>query len=237
MASSYFYIGSERGNLWKAAKGGSGPKLYTVEDPGRTWGTKTLAEWKAEGLNENQLTEVSAPMTGKQLGAALALGMGLGADLGSAIGKGIIASGSAAALRSQAAVTEDNAQIAQMGVEQAFRFGEAQIAQIGRQQAEVKARQRVAFAANGLSIGVGSTAEIAATTDINAETDKQTARLNALMKAWGYRRQRRMAFAQAEGQRIMAKATRTAGYVTMGADLMNTAFNAWAGATGGLSGD
>lgn len=238
MASSYFYAGSERGNLWRLVR--TTPTkttpLYSLADPGRTWGNfgtdKDLSYWEDNGfsiLDLNQTGSVTTEDTTAQVAGAAALGAKIGSEIGSAVGTGITARGAASALSSQAAVTEDNAHVAQFGVEQAFRYGEAQIAQIGRKQAETKARQRVAFAANGLALGVGSTAEVAASTDINAEMDKDTARMNALMRAWGYRRQRMMGFAQAKGQRLMARATRSAGNATMFAGLAGTALNAWAG--------
>ena len=171
-------------------------------------------------------------LTASGWAGAAGIGMEIGKGVGEAIGGYITAKATASALCAQASVSEDNARVAQFGVEQAFRAGETQLAQIGYKQAETKARQRVAYAANGIAIGVGSSAEVMASTDIEAEVDKITARQNALSQAWGYRRQRMMSFAQAEGNRIMAKATTSAGRVNMYAGLASTALSAWAGFSG-----
>lgn len=166
-------------------------------------------------------------------GGAAGIGYGIGKGVGDALSAYITARGTAAVLAAQASITEDNGYFAQMGVEQAFRAGEAQIAAVGMKQADVKAQQRTAFAANGIAIGVGSAAEQAASTDIQAEVDKITAQQNALAQAWGYRRQRMMAFAQAKGQRIMADATRSAGRTQMLGGIASTAAQAVGGFMGG----
>lgn len=185
----------------------------------------------------NTRVKIGEKTTGGELTAsgwagAAGIGMEIGKGVGDAIGGYITAKATATALRAQAAISEDNARVAQFGVEQAFRAGELQLAQIGHKQAETKAQQRVAYAANGIAIGVGSSAEAMASTDLQAEADKITARQNALAQAWGYRRQRMMAFATAEGNRIMAKATTKAGRVNMYAGLASTALSAWAGFAG-----
>lgn len=186
----------------------------------------------------NTRVKIGEKTTGGELttagwAGAAGIGMEIGKGVGEAIGGYLTARATASALYAQAAISEDNARVAQFGVEQAFRAGELQLAQIGYKQSETKARQRVAYAANGIAIGVGSSAEVMASTDIEAEQDKITARQNALAQAWGYRRQRMMAFATAEGNRIMAKATTKAGRVSMYAGLASTALSAWAGFAGG----
>ncbi len=189
-------------------------KVYSVGEPNsrRVIGEKTV------------ITNKLGAFVGKA-----GIGYSIGKGAGDAVASYITARGTASALASQASVTKDNGYVAQMGVEQAFRAGEAQIAAIGMKQADVKAQQRTAFAANGIAIGVGSAAELAASTDLQAEVDKITARQNALAQAWGYRRQRMMSFAQAEGQRIMANATKSAGRVQMFAGLASTALQAAGG--------
>lgn len=177
-------------------------------------------------------TVQSKQLTGRGAVGAVGVGMAIGSQIGKAVGGYITAKGQASALRSQAAISEANAQVAQFGVEQAFRAGEAQVAAIGLKQAETKAAQRNAFAANGVAVGVGSSAEVMASTDLQAAVDKMTAKQNALAQAWGYRRQRMMSIAQAEGQRIMAGATTRAGRVGMYAGLASAALGAWAGFSG-----
>lgn len=160
---------------------------------------------------------------------ALGIGLSLGKGFGDAVGGYLTARDTASALNAQASVSEDNARLAQMGAEQAFKAGEYQMAMIGQKQAETKAKQKAAIAANGIAIGVGSAAEQTASTDISATQDKIIAQQNALMQAWGYRRQRMLSFARAEGMRKIASATRSAGLVNMAAGIAGTAVGGWAG--------
>lgn len=169
-------------------------------------------------------------ITGAGYAGAVGAGYSIGKGVGQAVGAYINAKAQAAQLKAQASISEDNARVAQFGVEQAFRAGEAQVAQIAYEQAQTKARQRVAIAANGIALGVGSTAETTASTDIQAEQDKIQAEINALSQAWGYRRQRIMGFAEAKAQRIMAKATKRAGRAQMIGGLISTAASAVGGA-------
>ena len=222
MSSNYTYRTQYGVDYYKLFRNGRTPiktkAIYSVGEP-------------------NTRVKIGEETTGGELTAsgwagAAGIGMEIGKGVGEAIGGYITAKATASVLRAQASISEDNARVAQFGVEQAFRAGETQLAQIGYKQAETKARQRVAYAANGIAIGVGSSAEIMASTDIEAEVDKITARQNALAQAWGYRRQRMMSFAQAEGNRIMAKATMSAGRANMYAGLASTALSAWAGFSG-----
>ena len=164
--------------------------------------------------------------------AAAGIGMQIGKELGDAVGAYLVAKGKAAQLNAQASITEDNARLAQLGVEQAFRNGEAQVAKIGYEQAEKKAQSRTAFAANGIALNVGSTAEHQASIDIKAAADKMTAEQNALAAAWGYRRQRIMGFATARGERLIAYAPRRAGRATMYSGIASTIMSAWSGYQG-----
>lgn len=171
-------------------------------------------------------------VTGAGWAGAIGVGTSIGKGIGDAVGGYITAKAAAAQYAAQASISTDNAYFAQMGVEQAFRAGEAQLAAIGMKQADTKARQRVAFAANGIAIGVGSSAEQLASTDVQAEADKLTAQQNALAAAWGYRRQRMMSFAEASANRLMARTSKSVGRTNMYAGLASTALNAWAGFNG-----
>lgn len=64
----------------------------------------------------------------------------------------------------------------------------------------VVARQRIAFAAGGIDVTVGTPADVATSTAMMAELDAQTLQNNAAREAWGFKRteekivrQRRMA--------------------------------------------
>lgn len=191
-------------------------------------------QWTRSG-GEAKLVETGAQTKEiTKAGAVGAVGVGIeiGKGIGDAVGTYLLSKARAAQLNASAAISEDNARVAQFGVEQAFRAGEAQVAKVGYEQSMKKAQSRNAFAANGIAIGVGSTAEHLASIDIEAEVDKLTAKQNALAAAWGYRRQRIMGFAQAEGDRIMARATKSAGRVSMYSGLATTMMKAWAGYAG-----
>lgn len=99
-------------------------------------------------------------------------------------------------MQKQAEIAEANRQMAQLSAESAMRQGEAQVAQLTYRAGQIKAKQRTAFASNGVRLGTGSTAEVAASTDIMKEIDKSTAEMNALSAAWGYKQQALQASAQ-----------------------------------------
>lgn len=152
---------------------------------------------------------------------SIGFGMQVGGQVGGSYGAYVMAKAAADSLLSAAAATEDNARLMQLGVEQSYRAGEYQIAHLTMRAAEIKAQQRTAYAANGVAVGVGSAAEVAASTDLQKEVDKYTAQMNALQGAWNYRRKKIMGYAQAKGQRITAGATKAAGRGTMLAGMMS----------------
>lgn len=182
-----------------------------------------------ETTEQNLSSPEVADTTGAAIGA-IGIGLEIGQGIGESVSAYMTAKATAASYMAQASISRDNALYAQFGVEQSFKQGEAQVAAIGYKQAETKARQRVAMAANGIAIGVGSSAEQLASTDISAEQDKLTAQQNALAQAWGYRRQRMMGLAQARGAELMASAYKSAGRVQMYGGLAATAIRAAGGA-------
>lgn len=120
----------------------------------------------------------------------LSIGLSLGQAIGSVYSAFASASATKYALNKQAQIMSDNREIAQMGAESAFRAGEAQIAQLTYKAGQRKAAQRASYAANGVAMsGGGSYAEVLASGDIMKEIDKDTAEMNALANAWGYKRQ------------------------------------------------
>lgn len=86
-------------------------------------------------------------------------------------------------------VGEVNAQIAEMGAQGELQKGEHQAASLTLQAGQLKSRQRAAMAASGIDLGVGSAAEVQASTDIMKEIDKNQIEQNAIRSAWGYRTQ------------------------------------------------
>lgn len=89
--------------------------------------------------------------------------------------------------RHQGRMAKINARVAELGAESAMMQGAEQIAQLTREAGQLKARQRVSMAANGIDMGEGSAAEILASTDLMKELDAQTLKANAVRTAWGYR--------------------------------------------------
>ena len=137
----------------------------------------------------------------------MSIGLSIGQAIGSVYGAFAEASATKYALNKQAQIMQDNRQIAQMGAESAFRAGEAQIAQLTYKAGQRKAAQRSSFAANGVALGNGSVAEVLASGDIMKEIDKDTAKMNALANAWGYKRQASQYNMQAAVSGIKAGAT------------------------------
>ena len=138
----------------------------------------------------------------------LSIGLSLGQMVGSIYGAFASSSAQKYALKKQAQIMEDNRQIAQMGAESAFRAGEAQIAQLTYKAGQRKASQRAALAANGVAMtGGGSYAEVLASGDIMTAIDKDTAEMNALANAWGYKRQASQYAMQSAVAGIKADAT------------------------------
>lgn len=92
-------------------------------------------------------------------------------------------------LNGQAQIDDINARIAELGAQSVLFQGRAQTNAIGLQAGQLKGRQRVALAANGVDLGEGSAAEVQTGTDVMKEIDRNTAEGNAIRSAWGYRMQ------------------------------------------------
>jgi hypothetical protein len=84
---------------------------------------------------------------------------------------------------------EFNSKIAEMGAQAALEQGQQQAASLTLRAGQMKSSQRAAMAANGIDLGVGSAAEVLATTDIMKEIDQNQIEANAIRNAWGYRTQ------------------------------------------------
>lgn len=88
-----------------------------------------------------------------------------------------------------AAMSDVNARIAELGAQSALDQGQRQVGTLTMQAGNLKGRQRAAMAANGIDLGEGNAAEIQASTAIMSEMDKNTLEANAVRTAWGYRTQ------------------------------------------------
>jgi hypothetical protein len=87
------------------------------------------------------------------------------------------------------------------------------------QAGQVKSTQRARLAANGIAVGVGSAAEVQASTDIIKEIDKNQIKSNAVADAWGYR----MKAVGYEGDALMAMAKKQSAGLNFGATLLSGA--------------
>jgi ribosomal protein L27 len=126
------------------------------------------------GFNATQMASASAIMqTGGMVTSAL------GSYNSAAISK--------INLDTQANLADINARIAERGAQSALLRGQKQVGALTLKAGQLKSRQRVSLAANGVDLGVGNAAELQASTDIMAEIDKNTIEANSVMEAWGYR--------------------------------------------------
>lgn len=91
--------------------------------------------------------------------------------------------------KGQARLADTNARISELGAQQELLRGQQQTAALTLQAGQLKSAQRASQAANGVDLGVGSAAEVRASTDLMKEIDKNTIEANALRSAWGYRTQ------------------------------------------------
>lgn len=89
--------------------------------------------------------------------------------------------------QAQADIAKINADTMNLHYQQRLFAAEGEYQRETMQAAQVKARQKVALAANGVAIGVGSAAEQLASTDIVKKINLNRLESNAKSKAWGYR--------------------------------------------------
>lgn len=123
-----------------------------------------------------------------QLASASLIGQ-VGGAATSAIGSYFGAATNKINLQSQADTAESNARIAELGAQSALMQGQQQVGALTLKAGQIKGSQRASLAANGVDLGVGSAAEIQASTDIMKEIDANTLTANAVRSAWGYRTQ------------------------------------------------
>lgn len=118
-------------------------------------------------------------------------------------------------LDAQAYTADTNAKIAELGAKSALLQGQQRTAALTLQAGQLKSKQRVALAANGVDLGEGSAAEQLASTEVMKEIDKSVIEANTIQTAWGYRMQATNFSNQAIGSRAGATATgRLAGSIS-----------------------
>lgn len=113
----------------------------------------------------------------------------VGGAVTSAVGAYYGAGSQKSALESQARIADLNAQVAETGAQRTLDASNRHIQAITLKAGQIKGAQRAAMAANGVDLGTGSAAEVAASTEIMKEIDKNQAEVNGITAAWSQRSQ------------------------------------------------
>lgn len=87
----------------------------------------------------------------------------------------------------QKAVGETNAKMAEQQARDAAEIGGIEEERYRAQLRAIQAKQRAAFAGNGVDFTTGTPLGVLAETARTGETDAQNIRANALRQAWGYK--------------------------------------------------
>lgn len=147
--------------------------------------------------------------------------------VGSALSKGIMDYGNAKAkassLTGQAAISESNANIAELQAQNSLWQGTLEIGKITREAGQAKASARATMAARGIGLGTGTAANVLASSDVNKQVDMINAKKNAVQAALGYRNQAANLRAQAQAQRVMASAASSSARTGPVSSLISTA--------------
>jgi hypothetical protein len=115
--------------------------------------------------------------------------LGVGGLVSSALGSYYSSQASKISAQSQADIANLNAQVQERNAQSALLAGQNQVATITQQYGQLKGKQRASMAANGVDLGIGSAAEVQASTDVEKEVAANNAHANAVANAWGYRTQ------------------------------------------------
>lgn len=112
----------------------------------------------------------------------------------------------------RAAVDRNNATAANAMAQDAIKRGEVAREEKALETKQLLARQRTAFASNGLDVSSGSPVDISGDTAVAGKHDELTIKANAEREALGYRLQASNFEAQAGLTSAQGKAARSAGY-------------------------
>lgn len=157
-------------------------------------------------------------MTSADYGYASLISQGVAATINAFGSIGVTKHNNAIA-QSQANIARLNAQMMERQAQGVLRSAEKAIVTKTMQAGQVKSTQRARLAANGIAVGVGSAAEVQASTDIIKEIDKNQLKTNAVADAWGYR----MKAVGYEGDALMAMAKKQSAGLNFGATLLSGA--------------
>lgn len=86
------------------------------------------------------------------------------------------------------AIAENNAEVADINAESAKRQGELDAQKVRRQGKQLEGTQRASYAARGLDLGEGTPSDVLEQTDFFTQSDEVTARNNAAKNAWAIKR-------------------------------------------------
>jgi hypothetical protein len=114
--------------------------------------------------------------------------MQAGGALDSAIGGYYGAKAQKINMLGSAEIQDLNADLAERAAQQELAKGNAEVAAVTARAGQLKSKQRVSMAANGVDLsGGGSLAEVLTSTDLAKENDVNTITTNAVRAAWGLR--------------------------------------------------
>lgn len=119
-------------------------------------------------------------------GALAMQGFGVGT---STMGAFFNAQGQRSSLKSEAAIAELNAKMADMSSQTALLSGQRQEQAVKLNAAQIKSAQRTSMAANGVDLGSTTAVNILTSTDVLSEVDAATVSANAARSAFGYQTQ------------------------------------------------
>lgn len=128
---------------------------------------------------------------------AVTIGLMVASTLASARGAYVQSKAAQGQARFQAGVARNNATMAEYAAKDAIERGGEAANRSNQQYRQLRGKQVVAMAANGIDLGSGSAANILEDTDVMASIDATTIRNNAARQAWGY---------QVEGQNYSSSA-------------------------------
>jgi hypothetical protein len=111
----------------------------------------------------------------------------------------------------QKSMSEINARQAEFMAQQIVDVGGKEISMLKMRAGKIKSASKASMAARGLRLGVGSTAEVVATTDLVAEMDALTIYANAIKSSEAARTQSTNYMNQAMMQGVSAENLRTTG--------------------------
>ena len=103
-----------------------------------------------------------------------------------------------------ARIAEENQRMSQLAAEDALLQSQYRVGGISMKTQALKSSQRVALAANGVSLSSASVAEVLTSTDVLAEESMRIEALNGYRAAWGLRMQGNNYIAQAGALRASA---------------------------------